>query len=198
MSKNSLKEMKTEKKTEEHKEVLDQTESNKKSNKKSSARTSSRSRGKDKELVKVKTELSEIKDKYLRLYSEFDNFRRRTAKEKLDLVSTANEDLMIELLPVIDDFERDIKSFDSDNGDVENMKEGVMLIFSKLNNVTEKKGLKGMETNPGDDFNSELHDAISHIPAPEEKFKGKIIDTIEKGYYLNDKVIRFAKVVTGA
>ena len=198
MSKNSLKEMKTEKKTEEHKEVLEHTESNKKSNKKSSTKTSSRSRGKDKELTKVKTELSEIKDKYLRLYSEFDNFRRRTAKEKLDLVSTANEDLMIELLPVIDDFERAIKSFDSDNGDVENMKEGVMLIFNKLSNVTEKKGLKGMETNPGDDFNSELHDAISHIPAPEEKFKGKIIDTIEKGYYLNDKVIRFAKVVTGA
>ena len=198
MSKNSLKEMKTEKKTEEQKEVLDKTESDKKSNKKSSSRSTSKSRGKDKELTKVKTELSEIKDKYLRLYSEFDNFRRRTAKEKLDLVSTANEDLMIELLPVIDDFERAIKSFDSDNGDVENIKEGVMLIFNKLNNVTEKKGLKDMETNPGDDFNSEIHDAISHIPAPEEKFKGKIIDTIEKGYYLNDKVIRFAKVVTGA
>ena len=198
MSKNSLKEMKTEKKTEEHKETIDHKESNKKSSKKTSTRTSSRSRGKDKELTKVKTELSEIKDKYLRLYSEFDNFRRRTAKEKLDLVSTANEDLMIELLPVMDDFERAIKSFDSDNGDVENIKEGVMLIFNKLNNVTEKKGLKGMDTDPGDDFNSELHDAISHIPAPEEKFKGKIIDTIEKGYYLNDKVIRFAKVVTGA
>ena len=198
MSKNSLKEMKTEKKTEEHKEVIDHKESDKKSSKKSSMRTSSRSRGKDKELTKVKTELSEIKDKYLRLYSEFDNFRRRTAKEKLDLVSTANEDLMVELLPVMDDFERAIKSFDSDNGNVENIREGVLLIFNKLNNVTEKKGLKGMETDPGDDFNSELHDAISHIPAPEEKFKGKIIDTIEKGYYLNDKVIRFAKVVTGA
>jgi molecular chaperone GrpE len=198
MSKNSIKEMKTEKKTEEHKEVIDQTESNIKSNKKSSTRSSSRSRVKDKELAKVKTELAEIKDKYLRLYSEFDNFRRRTAKEKLDLVSTANEDLMIEFLPVIDDFERAIKSFDADNGDVENIKEGVMLIFNKLNNVTEKKGLKGMETNPGDDFNSELHDAISHIPTPEKKLKGKIIDTIEKGYYLNDKVIRFAKVVTGA
>jgi len=198
MSKNSLKEMMTEKKTEEQKEVIDQIESNKKTKNKSSEKTSSRTRGKDKELAKVKAELSETKDKYLRLYSEFDNFRRRTAKEKLDLVSTANEDLMIELLPVIDDFERAIKSFDSDNGDIDNIMEGVMLIFNKFKNVTEKKGLKGMETNPGDDFNSELHDAISHIPAPEEKFKGKIIDTIEKGYYLNDKVIRFAKVVTGA
>ena len=198
MSNNSLKEMMTEKKTEEQEEVIDQKESNKKTDKKSSSRTSSKSRGKDKELTKVKAELSEIKDKYLRMYSEFDNFRRRTAKEKLDLVSTANEDLMTELLPVIDDFERAIKSFDSDTGDIDNTQEGVMLIFNKLKNVTEKKGLKGMDTNPGDDFNSELHDAISHIPAPEKKFKGKIIDTIEKGYYLNDKVIRFAKVVTGA
>ena len=106
--------MTTEKKTEEQKEVIDQKESNKKTDKKTSSRTSSKSRGKDKELVKVKAELSEIKDKYLRMYSEFDNFRRRTAKEKVDLVSTANEDLMIELLPVIDDFERGIKSFDSD------------------------------------------------------------------------------------
>ena len=198
MSKNSLKEMMTEKKTEEQKEIIDQKESNKKAKNKASNRTSSRSRGKDKELTKVKAELSEIKDKYLRLYSEFDNFRRRTAKEKLDLVSTANEDLMIELLPVIDDFERALKSFDSDNGDLDNIMEGIMLIFNKLKNVTEKKGLKGMETNPGDDFNSELHDAISHVPSPEEKLKGKIIETIEKGYYLNDKVIRFAKVVTGA
>lgn len=190
--------MMTEKKTEEQKEVIDQAELNKKTNKKSSTKTSSRSRSKDKELNKVKAELSEIKDKYLRMYSEFDNFRRRTAKEKIDLISTANEDLMIELLPVMDDFERAISSFDSDNGDIDSIKEGVLLIYNKFKNVTEKKGLKGMETNPGDDFNSELHEAISHIPAPEKKLKGKIIDTIEKGYYLNDKVIRFAKVVTGA
>ena len=187
----------TEKKTEVKKEVKDQEELKKKENKKP-ARTTSRTRGKEKEINKIKGELSEIKDKYLRLYSEFDNFRRRTAKEKLDLVSTANEDLMIELLPVIDDFERAINSFNSNNGDVETMKEGVQLIFNKLKTVTEKKGLKNMKTDPGDDFNSELHDAISHIPAPEDKLKGKIIDTIEKGYYLNEKVIRFAKVVTGS
>jgi molecular chaperone GrpE len=105
---------------------------------------------------------------------------------------------MIDLLPVIDDFERAIDSFESNNVDVETIKEGIQLIYNKLGNVTEKKGLKNMGTDPGDDFNSELHDAISHIPAPEKKLKGKIIDTIEKGYYLNDKVIRFAKVVTGA
>jgi molecular chaperone GrpE len=188
----------TEKKTEEIKEVKDQKELNKKDHKKTTSRTTARSRSKDKELSKVKAELSEIKDKYLRLYSEFDNFRKRTAKEKLDLVSTANEDLMIELLPVIDDFERAMNSFGSDNGDIDTMKEGIRLIFNKLKTVTEKKGLRNMKTDPGDDFDSELHDAISHIPAPEDKLKGKIIDTIEKGYYLNDKVIRFAKVVTGS
>jgi molecular chaperone GrpE len=105
---------------------------------------------------------------------------------------------MIELLPVIDDFERAMNSFGSKNGDMDTMKEGVQLIYNKLKTVTEKKGLKNMKTDPGDDFDSELHDALSHIPAPEDKLKGKIIDTIEKGYYLNDKVIRFAKVVTGS
>ena len=189
----------TEKKTEEYKTVEDTTEKSKKTSKKPAPKAGPRGRSKDKELNKVKAELSETKDRYLRLYSEFDNFRRRTAKEKLDLVGTANEDLMTELLPVIDDFERAIKSFDEHNNeDQDTVKEGVKLIYNKLKNITEKKGLKLMETNPGDDFNSELHDAISHIPAPEDKFKGKIIDTIEKGYYLNDKVIRFAKVVTGA
>jgi len=188
----------TEKKTEEKLEVKNQQELNKKEERKTKSRTTTRSRSKDKELNKIKTDLSEIKDKYLRLYSEFDNFRKRTAKEKLDLVSTANEDLMIELLPVIDDFERAINSFSSNNGDIDTMKEGVQLIYNKLKTVTEKKGLKNMKTDPGDDFNPEFHDAISHIPAPEDKLKGKIIDTIEKGYYLNDKVIRFAKVVTGS
>jgi len=187
----------TEKKTEEQKEK-DQKESNDKQDIQAAPKTRTRTRSRDKELHKLKAELSEMKDKFLRLYSEFENYRRRTAREKMELVSTANEDLMIELLPVIDDFERAITAFESNNGDVDTMKEGVVLIYNKLRNVAEKKGLKNMNIEPGDDFNSELHDAISHIPAPEEKFKGKIIDTVEKGYYLNDKVIRFAKVVTGA
>lgn len=169
-----------------------------KKEKKTSLKSKTLSKSADKEVSRLKSDLAEMKDKYLRLYSEFENYRRRTAKEKLDLVSTAHEDLMIELLPVIDDFERAIRSFDSNNGDIDSIKEGVNLIYNKFRNVTERKGLKEMETEPGDEFNSELHDAISHIPAPEEKFKGKIIDTVEKGYYLNDKVIRFAKVVTGA
>jgi molecular chaperone GrpE len=198
MSNNSLKEMTTEKKTEEQDKIKEQKDVNEKQNKKASAKTTSRTRSKDKELNKLKSELSELKDKYIRLYSEFDNFRRRTAKEKLDLVSNANEDLMLELLPVMDDFERAMNSFDSNNGDVDTLGEGVKLIYNKFKTITEKMGLKNMITKPGDEFNSELHDAISHIPAPEEELKGKIIDTIEKGYYLNDKVIRFAKVVTGA
>lgn len=152
----------------------------------------------DKETEKLKSEIGELKEKYLRLYSEFENYRRRTSKEKLDLISTANEDLMVELLPVIDDFERAIKAMDQNDADAQAIREGVLLIFNKLKNVTEKKGLKLMESKPGDPFDTEIHDAISQIPAPEDKLKGKVVDTIEKGYYLNDKVIRFAKVVIGA
>jgi molecular chaperone GrpE len=152
----------------------------------------------DKETEKLKSEIGELKEKYLRLYSEFENYRRRTSKEKLDLISTANEDLMVELLPVIDDFERAIKAMDQNDADAQAIREGVLLIFNKLKNVTEKKGLKLMESKPGDSFDTEIHEAISQIPAPEDKLKGKVVDTIEKGYYLNDKVIRFAKVVIGA
>ena len=194
---NGLMNMITEKKTEEHQDNAHKGLQDKKVTKKP-LKTGTKKKSQDKELGKLKMELSEMKDKYLRLYSEFENFRRRTAKEKMDLVSTASEDLMIELLPVIDDFERAINAFETNNGEFETAKEGVILIYNKFMNITEKKGLKNMNTEPGDDFNPELHDAISHIPAPEEKFKGKIIDTIEKGYYLNEKVIRFAKVVTGA
>lgn len=165
---------------------------------KSSGKTEKRKGQSDKSEKKAKAEIAELKDKYLRLYSEFENYRRRTAKEKLDLIGTANEDLMVAILPVIDDFERALKAADDGNSTPESLKEGVQLIFNKLKNVTEKGGLKLMETNPGDVFDSEIHDAITQIPAPDEKLKGKIVDTVEKGYYLNNKVIRFAKVVTGA
>ncbi len=151
-----------------------------------------------KEIEKLNIEIAELKEKYLRIYSEFDNYRRRTAKEKLELISTANEDLMIELLPVIDDFERALKAMEENHTECNSIKEGILLIFNKLKKVTEKKGLKLMESKPGDSFDTEIHEAISQIPAPDEKFKGKIVDTIERGYYLNDKVIRFAKVVIGA
>ncbi|MBS0001210.1 MAG: nucleotide exchange factor GrpE [Cyclobacteriaceae bacterium] len=151
-----------------------------------------------KEIEKLKSEIGELKDKYLRIYSEFENYRRRTSREKFELVSTANEELMVELLPVIDDFERAIKALEENDMDIQAVKEGIVLIFNKLKNVTEKKGLKPMESKPGDSFDTEIHDAITQIPVPEENLKGKVVDTVEKGYYLNDKVIRFAKVVIGA
>ncbi|MEP2771190.1 MAG: nucleotide exchange factor GrpE [Fulvivirga sp.] len=151
-----------------------------------------------KELEKLKDELSESKDKYLRLYSEFDNFRRRTAKEKLDMVQTANEDLMSELLPVVDDFERAIKTFDEKDSDIKAVKDGVELIYNKFNKALERKGLTVMEGKEGMDFDPELHEAITQIPAPKPKLKGKVVDVIEKGYLLKEKVIRYAKVVIGS
>ncbi|MBL3656990.1 nucleotide exchange factor GrpE [Fulvivirga sediminis] len=149
------------------------------------------------EVDKLKKELAESKDKYLRLYSEFENFRRRTAKEKLDLVQTANEDLMTALLPVVDDFERAEKSFDDEKTDLSAVKEGVSLISNKFKKTLEQKGLKPMEDKQGMDFDTELHEAITQIPAPSEELKGKVVDVIEKGYLLKEKVIRHARVVIG-
>lgn len=148
------------------------------------------------ELDKLKDELAEAKDKYLRLYSEFDNYRRRTAKEKLELISTANEDLISALIPVVDDFERAEQSF-ANEADVKAIEEGVKLISTKFNSILEQKGLKVMNSNVGIEFDPEIHEAITQIPAPEKKLKGKVVDVIEKGYFLGEKVIRFAKVVTG-
>ena len=145
---------------------------------------------------KLKAELAESKDKYLRLYSEFDNYRRRTAKEKLDLLQTAGERIMVSLLPVVDDFSRAEQSLES--GDAESIAEGVKLIADKFNKTLAAEGLKQMDTEPGTEFDPELHEAVTQIPAPSKKLKGKIVDTIENGYFLGDKVIRHAKVVIGA
>lgn len=146
------------------------------------------------EVAKLTSELEESKDKYLRLYSEFDNFRRRTAKEKLDLMQTAGEKILVELLPILDDFERAEQSTESTD---ESVQEGLKLISQKLVNILQTQGLKEMETPEGTEFDPELHEAITQIPA-DKKLKGKIVDTIEKGYFLGEKVIRFAKVVTGS
>jgi len=145
----------------------------------------------------LEAELLESKDKYLRLYSEFENFRRRTAKEKLELIGSANEGLIQSLLPIIDDFERAGKSM-TDEMDIKSIREGVDLIYNKFKNILELKGVKKIEAGKGSDFDVELHEAITQIPAPEEGLQGKIVDVVENGYQLNDKVIRFAKVVTGA
>ena len=147
--------------------------------------------------VKLSREVTEAKDKYLRLYSEFENFRRRTAKEKLDIINTASRELIVDLLPILDDFERALKSI-KDNEANEGSTEGMELISNKFQKTLENKGLKVIEVHAGDEFNDEFHEAITQIPAPSEALAGKIVDVVEKGYFLNDKVIRFAKVVTGA
>ena len=144
--------------------------------------------------TRLQAELAESKDKYLRLYSEFENFRRRTAKERLELIQSANEQLIKSLLPVADDFERAEKSFkEQSNIDTE----GFTLIRNKFKKVLEQYGVKAMVIETGADFNADFHEAITQIPAPDPSLKGKIIDVVEKGYLLNEKVIRYAKVVVG-
>ncbi|WP_236676162.1 nucleotide exchange factor GrpE [Chryseolinea lacunae] len=145
--------------------------------------------------AKLQQELEEQKDKYIRLYSEFDNFRRRTAKEKLELIQSANEQLLQKLLPVADDFERAEKSF-KDKNDKE--LEGFFLISNKFKKTLEQSGLKVMEIAIPGEFNPDFHEAITQVPVPDEAQKGKIVDVVEKGYLLNEKVVRFAKVVIGA
>lgn len=146
-------------------------------------------------LKKLQDELAEAKDKYLRLYSEFENFRRRTAKEKLDLIQSANEGLLKNLLPVIDDFERAEKAFRDLNS---KEGEGILLIYNKYKKALEQSGVKALDLKAGDDFNADTQEAITQIPAPSEELKGKVVDVVEKGYTLGDKVIRFAKVVVGS
>lgn len=139
--------------------------------------------------VSIEEKLSELNDKHLRLFAEFENFKRRTAKERLELYKTAGEDILSSLLPIMDDFERSIKA----QGQQED--EGVSLIYNKLKNTLENKGLKSMEDPIGKELNTDFHEAITKVPSPSDELKGKIIDVIEKGYFLNDKVIRYAKVV---
>lgn len=140
--------------------------------------------------------LTEANDKFLRLYSEFDNFRKRTAREKIELSKTAGEDIFKTILPVLDDFERGIKAAE-EASDVAAVKEGMNLIFQKFKNSLQQKGLAEMESK-GLAFDADLHEAITNIPAPDDSMKGKVVDELEKGYTLNGKVIRFAKVVVGA
>jgi molecular chaperone GrpE len=134
-------------------------------------------------------------DKYLRLYSEFDNFRKRTMKEKADLISSANASLIKDLLPVLDDFERAIASNEKSE-DVDGLKEGFLLIYNKFHNIMKSKGVKHMDSK-GEPFDMDVHEAVTNIPVENDEEKGKVVDVIEKGYYLNDKVIRYAKVVVG-
>ena len=139
--------------------------------------------------------LAEEKDRYIRLYAEFENYKKRTLKEKMEFAQYANTEMMISMLAVLDDFERAIKEI-AKNGNEADLK-GIELIYQKFKNKLIEKGLKPLEVNAGDDFNVDFHEAITQIPAPTEELKGKIVDVIETGYQLHDRVIRFAKVVTG-
>ncbi len=147
------------------------------------------------ELEIVKEQLAKEKDQYLRLFAEFDNFKKRTSRERIDFFKTANKEVVTALLPVLDDFQRAMVQIEKsdDNG----LQQGVELIYNKLNEILRTKGLKEIEVKAGDDFNTDLHEAITQIPAPTEDLKGKIVDVVETGYLLNDVVIRYAKVVVG-
>lgn len=145
--------------------------------------------------VTAEEKYTELNDKYIRIHAEFDNFRRRTNKEKLDIISTASSGVLKDLIPIIDDFERAIANNEKLE-DVDTLKEGFHLIFNKFKSTLESKGLKEMKSE-GEVFDSELHEAIANVPAPKKKDKGKVIEAVEKGYFLNDKVIRYAKVVVG-
>lgn len=145
--------------------------------------------------AQLKEDLAKEKDKFLRLFAEFENYKKRTTKERIDLFKTAGQEVIVSLLPVLDDFDRAYAEISKT--EEKELLIGVELIKNKLNNTLKNKGLEQMELKPGDDFNADIHEAITQIPAPSEELKGKIVDILEKGYKLGDKVIRFPKVVIG-
>lgn len=147
------------------------------------------------ELDQLKADLADQKDKYLRLMAEFENFKRRTAKERVDLIQTAGKDVIVSLLDVMDDCDRAEKQLNGSD-DIAVQKEGIQLVFNKIRSVLHGKGLKAMES-IDQTFDVELHEAITEVPVPDAAKKGKVIDEVTKGYYLNEKIIRFAKVVVG-
>lgn len=145
------------------------------------------------ELLQV--QLAEQKDKFLRLFADFDNFKKRNARERLDLIDTAARETIQSLLPVLDDFDRALQSMEKAT-DLDSVKNGVQLIHHKMQHILTARGLKAMETK-GQDFDTERHEAITEIPAPTPELVGKVVDEVEKGYLLNEKIIRYAKVVVG-
>ena len=184
MAKKKKEKQKTEKLTEQQESQVDSTDNDGQTSENGEQRNTAQ-----------RDEVAEMKDKYLRLFAEFDNYKKRTAKERLELIRTASEDVLSSLLPVLDDFQRAKKAADDEKSD-EVFSEGVTLVYNKLHNILETKGLKQMEIE-NHAFDPELHEAITKIPAPSVEMKGKIIDVIEPGYLLHDKIIRYAKVVIG-
>jgi molecular chaperone GrpE len=168
---------------------------NKQKAKRSKTKSSSKKTSNDKKLKELKEKNEELNDKFLRLYSEFDNYRKRTLKEKIELQKSASSDLIEDLLPVLDDFERAMQAFKENDAKNEVLK-GVELIYNKLFNILKQKGLEPMNS-MGTDFSTDYHEAITKIEAGDDK-KGKVVDVFQKGYVLNDKVLRFAKVVVGS
>ncbi|MCB0510610.1 MAG: nucleotide exchange factor GrpE [Chitinophagales bacterium] len=167
----------------EEQEVQENTETQEESNKEGN------------EVELLKQQLAEQKDKYLRLFADFDNYKKRTAKERLDLLNTAGKDIILSIIPVVDDFERAIAVAEKAT-EVDSVKEGMTLIRNKMFTILEHRGVKAMES-IGETFDAEKHEAITEIPAPSEDLKGKVLDQVEKGYWMNDKIIRYAKVVVG-
>jgi len=149
----------------------------------------------EEQLEIVEKEIVELKDKHIRLQAEFDNYRKRTLKERMELLKTASESVLMSILPVIDDFDRAMQTMDLVE-DESHIKDGIRLIYNKFQDFLKQNGVKEIEAK-GQDFNTDLHEAITKIPAPTEDLKGKNVDVVQKGYYLNDKVIRFSKVVIG-
>ncbi len=148
------------------------------------------------EVEQLKNEVQKEKDNFLRLFAEFENYKKRTSRERIELFSTANRELMLALLPVLDDFERGLNEIEKSSDGP--LFEGMKLIYNKFKNTLTQKGLKEVEVKTGDVFDAEIHEAISQIPAPDKKLKGKIIDVVEKGYKLGDTIIRYPKVVMGS
>ncbi len=179
---------------EEVKESVVQEEKKEKEQQKRSSKSDKVTKLK-KENEELRQELEELKDKYLRLFAEFDNYKKRVMREKMELLETAAKDTLSALLPVLDDFDR-AKAVSEEEGSKEPFSEGVKLVYQKLNRTLKQLGLEAMETT-GQDFNPDEHEAIAELPAPSEEMKGKILDTAEKGYKLKDQIIRHAKVVVG-
>ena len=173
----------------EHQEESDQ---HKKESKKDKAHKKSKT---EEQLEQAEVDLLELKDRHIRLQAEFDNYRKRTLKERMELLKTASESLLISILPVIDDFDRAMQTLNLDE-DESHVKTGVKLIYSKFQEFLKQNGGKEIDAKE-QDFNTDLHEAITKIPAPTKELKGKNVDVIQKGYYLNDKVIRFSKVIIG-
>ncbi len=189
-----VKKIKSDKKVQEHDNSEEKASSAKeKKGKKTAAHTK-----KNKTAEKIKTlenKYNELNDKYLRLSAEYDNYRKRTLKERMELIKSAGEDTLINFLPIMDNIDRAKKSVD-DAKDIEAVKEGINLIYKHIFDFLTERGIKEIKAT-GEPFDTDLHEALTKIPAPEESLKGKVVDVIEKGYKLNDKVLRFAKVVVG-